>query len=980
MEGGFDGVWPAGVPTTLWNYGLLQPEQQRLLPFMGVRPDWGFLLAFVFGACVIVFFARQRFRQRTFDPASFDYRVLRELAPTQLRGPGPMRRAYAYYAGTLIAVYSAMTFFGGLILSTVGAIPMAGLQVEVSNAVLQSAQWPLTLALALAGFAPLIRPLEIVETWLRQKAHQWVGIPVKIKDRTHSLLRHFDGMVSAEALAEREKLPRWVVDHIEEADSVTRVMAARGQLGRLVKLARDEDGWPTGEVREEMKRLETDVIAEAEIALQDFDELLTAQYHPPEATQEPRGGGPRNDAHKKHQRRLEANLTKAIQRMERTREEFGSVFTVYAERDTDYANIRDADFRAVIQQAFPDNREPPGPDHAILMLLIPVFLVYAAAAALGLHSLLGSVDKVALTVLATAGLETLRIAALFWLPLVVVFFWRNHLDKRGDWQPLSLQGLSGPVVGRILATMGIALMAALVGLGLLALLWMWVIADNPARYRELLFGGSQPALAYFLSQAGASALCAGVTICAADRAAHTNISLFGLLPHGLACAALVLGWMVAHLVYWPLSNCDPGRNWLSSGGCFRGYNVTDFIVYAFAGFFAAGVFARPARSVTKAIANRGASVALSGSVAAVLAVMLVSAFPSGAFAQGADDGSIQLGAERKKVIVAGFREDAEPFSYRLGEGRDRRFKGYIAQLCYKIFESSDYSVVSVAVTPEDRFRRLRDKHSPAYDPDGAEADQKIDILCDPVTLRFSDPDARADGIFSPLVFASGVSYLLRRSRLADSATYLAFVANSTAPSVARVACQIDLFGVGGGGDPSSDCDPERNAGCPGDPESRLRARQPGYRFCIFPTHTKLIEWFCQAGGDLGYQIAYFGDREIIVSKLSTWAEQKGCPMSWIEQRYPYYTYEPYALLISKADADLVQFVQRRIFEFFSHRSEAISLFTTYFPGVQMSPTVANLFLLNGVTEEKFFRLPPQENKSSQPFGNGQAASANMTAR
>ncbi|MER9565036.1 hypothetical protein [Mesorhizobium sp. M0571] len=67
---------------------------------MGIRPDWGFVLWFVFGAVVIAIFSRQRFRQRTFDPSSFDYRVLRELAPTQLTGRGPVRRAYTYYAGT----------------------------------------------------------------------------------------------------------------------------------------------------------------------------------------------------------------------------------------------------------------------------------------------------------------------------------------------------------------------------------------------------------------------------------------------------------------------------------------------------------------------------------------------------------------------------------------------------------------------------------------------------------------------------------------------------------------------------------------------------------------------------------------------------------------------------------------------------------------------------------------------------------------
>jgi hypothetical protein len=967
MEAAFEGVWPGGVPTTLWNYGLLQPEHQRVLPFMGIRPDWGFLLAFLFGACVIAFFARQRFRQRTFDPSSFDYRVLRELAPTQLRGPGPMRRAYAYYAGTLIAVYAAMTFFGGLILSTVGAIPMAGLQVEVSNAVLHSAQWPLTLALALAGFAPLIRPLEIIETWLRQKAHQWVGIPVKIKDHTRNLLRHLESIVSDDASAERQKLPSWVVAHIEETDSVTRVMVARKELELLVKLTRDEDGWPSVGVREEMKRLEGDEIAQAEIALQDFDEILATEFHALEAGREKKAGAPQNDALKKHQRRLEANLTKAIQRIEWIREEFGSIFTIYAERDTNYANIRDPQFRAVMRRAFPDDQAPPGPDHAILILLIPVFLIYVAATAVGLHSLLGGVNKVAVTVLATAALETLRIATIFWLPLLVVFFWRNHLKKRGDWQPIRLGELSGGVVRRLLTAMGLALVAALLGLGLLALLWMAIIADNPVRYRELLFSGSQPALTYFFSQAGAAALCAAVAVCAADRAELARDQRYYLFPHGLICAFFVSAWMAAHLIYWSGFDCNPAYNWFVEGGCFRRYNLTDLIVCFVVAYFAAGVFARPARAVVRPMAVGGAESGILSKSAVGAVVLLALIFPSGVFAQ---TGQV---FDRKKVIVAGFREDAEPFSYVLGTGKDRNYKGYIAQLCYKIFEGSDYSIVSVAVTADDRFRRLRKKRFPAYDPQRPDEDQKIDILCDPITLRFSDPAARADGIFSPIVFASGVSYLLRRSRLPRSDTYLAFVANSTAPAVAKLACQIDLFGVGRNKETISDCDEQKNAGCPGN-RVEQSSGEPRYLFCIFRTHTELIEWFCQGDGDLGFQVAYFGDREIILSKLSTWTEQKGCPTSWIEQRYPYYTYEPYALLISKARPDLVQFVQRRIFEFFSHRSEAISLFTTYFPGVQMSPTVANLFLLNAVAEEKFFRFPPPADK-----GDKQAPATNLTA-
>ena len=61
MDGAFSAVWPAGVPGSLWNYELLKPGVQRSLPLMGFRPDWSYLLWFLFGVAVIAFFARQRF-------------------------------------------------------------------------------------------------------------------------------------------------------------------------------------------------------------------------------------------------------------------------------------------------------------------------------------------------------------------------------------------------------------------------------------------------------------------------------------------------------------------------------------------------------------------------------------------------------------------------------------------------------------------------------------------------------------------------------------------------------------------------------------------------------------------------------------------------------------------------------------------------------------------------------------------------------
>ncbi|MGO4839906.1 hypothetical protein AB4144_47430, partial [Rhizobiaceae sp. 2RAB30] len=171
-----------------------------------------------------------------------------------------------------------------------------------------------------------------------------------------------------------------------------------------------------------------------------------------------------------------------------------------------------------------------------------------------------------------------------------------------------------------------------------------------------------------------------------------------------------------------------------------------------------------------------------------------------------------------------------------------------AQLCYKIFEGSDYSVVSVPVGARDRFDRLRmSKDDRPYDPKLADDDQKIDIFCDPVTLRFSDPDERANGIFSPIVFASGVTYLLRRTRQTGSDAYLGYVAGTTASVVARWACEIDLFGVRRDGGMGQDCNAPaaKTLDCPGSDgkplEGEVSGSSPKYRFCVMESHTALME-------------------------------------------------------------------------------------------------------------------------------------------
>jgi hypothetical protein len=186
--------WPAGVPESLWNYRLQQISDLPEVPLMGVEFASGFLYAFAFGCVFVLFFAWRRFKDDSGDKnkKTYGFKVISEIPVTQLGAAGALRRAYLIYAGTLLVIYIAMTFFGKLILEAVNTLPIVGVQVETSKLKFDSPQWPLMLAFALAGMAPLLPPLEIAEDWLRQRAYRAVGIPVRIEQTTRSLIETLD--------------------------------------------------------------------------------------------------------------------------------------------------------------------------------------------------------------------------------------------------------------------------------------------------------------------------------------------------------------------------------------------------------------------------------------------------------------------------------------------------------------------------------------------------------------------------------------------------------------------------------------------------------------------------------------------------------------------------------------------------------------------------------------------------------------------
>lgn len=303
-------------------------------------------------------FAWKRFRQRSFDPNSFDYHVLQELAPTQLRGTGPLRRAYVYYVFIMIAIYTGLTFFGGLIFSAINVLPVAGLQVDIKDNVLNGSSWPLTLAFALAGFTPLLKPLELTETWLRQRAHHWVGIPVRIKERTRALLNSLDKEIENDkALSKRmeenrRRLPAWIKGHIRLGEGPSRVIEKWAELEFMVQMIADKKAWPDVTVADDLRQSVERETQAAEMSLENFEDLLQVNY---DRASDGRGSGKDNEqeAIARHRRQLEARLKDAVAQIEQSRMELAALLTVFAERDAHYETISNPMFAEVVRRAFP---------------------------------------------------------------------------------------------------------------------------------------------------------------------------------------------------------------------------------------------------------------------------------------------------------------------------------------------------------------------------------------------------------------------------------------------------------------------------------------------------------------------------------------------------------------------------------------------------------------------------------------------------
>lgn len=1087
-------VWPSGVPERLADISQLRPDG-RAFPFMEISFGDGFLPAFAIGALVILFFGYTRYDKATYGKVVETNRVLKATAPTHLREAGVARTGYLLYAGLLLFVYSALTFFGEFIFLATNSLPLAGVNVNTSGFNFDTPTWPLSLAFGFAGFAPLIPAVARAEEWLRAQVHGWIGVPIRLQEHTQKFANALDfSKLPIPKSAERNAsdAPKWLAKYVAPYDRVDRLLQTRIRLFHLLDWVQmEQPPWPhprfdaelnpqrellAAEARQTLSRFEAlwnetvpgDVIKPRSVRLS--KSLLQSAFGLAE-DQKPYTSGdgseqPEADAEEDEPGQtlsdLHAEYDEVDAQMKRLCEELTTLFVLSAERDREFhdqarfpleENLRHRGVKSV----YPPVKEPlrtlmrtarrvfreedrESPVLGLLICLPIVFGIYATAMSFQIHSLSSTLPLSAQTVLGSAALDTLRLAAIFLFPALAVFYWRFRRKDTERWLLMSLST-------RLITGVMIGFVVSLVGMGLYALLSVALISTTPEAFNRLLFDTQSGRIAMFwlrLSGAFVSVPFILLVLWSAEVRASGEKGFWVKLgwPVILGMLAIVLvlvaqcGVNLAWFGHCPF--CKIGENGalvltqpdFSARWVWSFLNLIDYILYPAIAFLSctfllalsipkerrafveakpAGSTARPATSaahVTSAFAVLG--LVASGSV-----------LGKQAFAQESQP------SLNDETIIVGFRQDAPPFSSKAPVGSLEEYEGYIARLCYSLFMGGDYRVVPVPLTAEDRFLRLRGAQTAplpsngevlapearlaqvertqeahqraqrefrsaqaAYRPEQAtdqlgeaarqltlaeterdwiaretwlaldEAKQaaskkylQVDIVCDPVTLNFNRTDGRDAGIFSPIVFASGVGFMRRRPDLTGfGPIVLAYVRNTTAAEVAVEICRLDHFRARPAAENCNDTAFQARGLT--DLENKCEAlkgqnvQQMPYVFCAVDSHQTLIEWLCKERESDNVDRVYIGDRDIIVSKRARRAA--GCQGDIVPSTRTY-TYEPYALIVTKTEPELVQYVQRGVYEFFSDRNRAISFFAAEFTDKKMSSALAYLFLINAVS-------------------------------
>lgn len=927
--------WPSGVPESLWQFGLLVPESRRDFPFVGIVVTWEFVAAFLAGCILICAFAWRRFSEPTYDVNATAFREFKQLTIWNLKDSVSLRRAYVIYCVSLILIYGMLAFFGRLIVQLFDELSISGLQIGMGTIEFDSWRWPLFLALGISGFAPLVNPLVPAENWLRRFSHEVVGIPTRLMEKTLRLMTLIDGAPSE---GKSPKTSNWVKAVL--GPKLAGYFALAKNLKTVVLWSYEEHvEWSDPEIRRKLNEYEKNVRDETEAALADFEYLTDpAKVSDPSA---PNG----EDRLKELEKRLLAN----IHSLEVCRDKFALIMAIYCEYGSRFEKMECGPLRESIVRKFVDKRDTPASGLSLYWFFL-VFVTYYFAVDVQIHPPISAARLSEEVVSTTAALETLKLFLLIWLPTTAVSAFVNVAYGRVLSDQPSDESSAWALLPRALA----ALVVAAIGMVLFAVLYSALPASNTSQMWQSLFGpgNSQGALIYYLMLTPIAAICFWfVALARASENSQATWKFFRLATGAAALTIFYLGLFTNGAS----SKCRVGNGpsdipiWriFSLRGeefetCFAYYETLTLLLVpacVFVSVLGIGIVRR--RSQRHAIESPLGA-------ASFLAAACVSFWFWG--------GSIS--PAQAKEIVVGFRTDIPPFSYTAPADQataERPYLGYLAELCYEIFDNSGYEVISEPIYGNNRFldiRRQNEKPSNRNDKN-----KRIDVLCDAITIRLDDPIRVDAGVLSPIVFVSGVSYLWRSIRIfAD--VEVGYLENSTAERVAKEACTVDALRLGSLVK-TPHCFYSTRQDCLFERERGVRALQtkslkqlsetiPAYVLCPMKNHDDLIRWFCT---DTLRDKLYFGDREIILGKLSAW-RAAGLPCDAVRDPFQTFTYEPYALLVSKADMELFSFVQRRVYELFSHRAGAEALFYKWFPGQTMSEPLAWQFSLNGVMEQE----------------------------
>jgi ABC-type amino acid transport substrate-binding protein len=267
------------------------------------------------------------------------------------------------------------------------------------------------------------------------------------------------------------------------------------------------------------------------------------------------------------------------------------------------------------------------------------------------------------------------------------------------------------------------------------------------------------------------------------------------------------------------------------------------------------------------------------------------------FATGVEAGVLDRARETGQLRI-GFRDHAQPFSYRNGQGRAA---GYTVDLCRAVAREaaaevgrSELELVEVEVAATDRFEAV--------------ADGKVDLLCEATTVTLG---RRAQLGFSLPTFATGATLLYP----AEGTTTFEQLAGKKVGVLAGSTTE------------------------PGLREALAKAELAAEVVAV-PTHTDGIQKL--AAGEFA---AYFGDAAILLFQLIQSPFRDRLRVS-----DKVLSFEPYALGLPKGD-EAFRLVADRALSRLSRTGEVGALFEANFgPGAKPSDLVKAMWLLNSIPD------------------------------